>query len=53
MRTIGLIAGMSWESALHYCRLINEGVKANPGAGYGELMSRLMPMPPEPQATSG
>lgn len=26
MRTIGLIGGMSWESSLHYYRLINEGV---------------------------
>ena len=27
MKTIGLLGGMSWESTLHYYRLINEGVK--------------------------
>jgi aspartate racemase len=31
MKTIGLIGGMSWESSLHYYRLINEGVKARLG----------------------
>jgi aspartate racemase len=31
MKTIGLIGGMSWESSLHYYRLINEGVKAQLG----------------------
>lgn len=27
MRTIGLIGGMSWESSVHYYRLINQGVR--------------------------
>jgi aspartate racemase len=31
MRTIGLLGGMSWESSLHYYRLINEGIKAQRG----------------------
>src|SRR6266540_3055750 len=31
MKTIGLIGGMSWESSLHYYRLINEGVRARRG----------------------
>jgi len=31
VQTIGLIGGMSWESTLHYYRLINEGVKARLG----------------------
>ena len=31
MKTIGLIAGMSWESSLLYYRLINEGVKQRLG----------------------
>lgn len=31
MKTIGLLAGMSWESSLEYYRLINEGVKARLG----------------------
>src|SRR5207302_2503655 len=31
MKTIGLIGGMSWESSLHYYRLINEGVRARLG----------------------
>ena len=31
MKTIGLIGGMSWESSLHYYRLINEGVNARLG----------------------
>jgi len=31
MKTIGLLAGMSWESSLGYYRLINEGVKARLG----------------------
>ncbi len=31
MKTIGLIGGMSWESSLHYYRLINEGVKQRLG----------------------
>jgi aspartate racemase len=32
MRTIGLIGGMSWESTLHYYRLINEEVRRRLGA---------------------
>jgi aspartate racemase len=31
MKTIGLVGGMSWESSLHYYRLLNEGVKARLG----------------------
>jgi aspartate racemase len=31
VKTIGLIGGMSWESSLHYYRLINEGVKERCG----------------------
>ncbi len=31
MKTIGMIAGMSWESSLEYYRLVNEGVKAGLG----------------------
>ena len=31
MKTIGLIGGMSWESSLHYYRLINEAVKRRLG----------------------
>lgn len=31
MKTIGLIGGMSWESSLHYYRLINQGVRAARG----------------------
>ena len=31
MKTIGLIGGMSWESSLHYYRLVNEAVKARLG----------------------
>jgi len=32
VRTIGLIGGMSWESTLHYYRLINEEVRRRLGA---------------------
>lgn len=31
MKTIGMIAGMSWESSLEYYRLVNEGMKAGLG----------------------
>jgi aspartate racemase len=31
MRTIGLLGGMSWESTVHYYRLINEAVRARLG----------------------
>ena len=31
MRTIGLLGGMSWESSLHYYRLVNERVRARLG----------------------
>ncbi len=31
MKTIGLIGGMSWESSLHYYRIINEAVKQRLG----------------------
>src|SRR5215212_10252946 len=31
MRTIGLLGGMSWESTLHYYRLINEEVRRRLG----------------------
>jgi aspartate racemase len=31
MKTIGLIGGMSWESSLHYYRIINETVRARLG----------------------
>lgn len=31
MKTIGLLGGMSWESSLHYYRLVNELVKARLG----------------------
>lgn len=31
MKTIGVIAGMSWESSLHYYRLINQGVQQQLG----------------------
>jgi aspartate racemase len=31
MKTIGLLGGMSWESSLHYYRLLNELVKARLG----------------------
>ncbi|WP_354624692.1 aspartate/glutamate racemase family protein [Psychromonas sp. MME2] len=31
MKTIGLLAGMSWESSISYYRAINEGVKASLG----------------------
>ena len=31
MKTIGLLGGMSWESSLHYYRLINEATKARLG----------------------
>jgi amino-acid racemase len=31
MKTIGLLGGMSWESSLHYYRLLNEMVKARLG----------------------
>jgi aspartate racemase len=31
MKTIGLIGGMSWESSLHYYRLINQGIKQELG----------------------
>jgi aspartate racemase len=31
MKTIGLVGGMSWESSLHYYRLLNEEVKARLG----------------------
>ena len=31
MQTIGLIGGMSWESTLHYYRLVNEEVRARLG----------------------
>lgn len=31
MKTIGLLGGMSWESTLHYYRLINQGVAARLG----------------------
>jgi Aspartate racemase len=29
MKTLGLLAGMSWESTIPYYRLINEGIKTN------------------------
>jgi aspartate racemase len=32
MQTIGLLGGMSWESSLHYYRLINEEVRRRRGA---------------------
>ncbi len=31
MKTIGLLGGMSWESTLHYYRLVNQGVAARLG----------------------
>ena len=31
MKTIGLLGGMSWESSIHYERMINEGVRAELG----------------------
>lgn len=31
MKTIGLIGGMSWESSLHYYRIINEAVRSRLG----------------------
>lgn len=31
MKTLGLLGGMSWESTLHYYRLINQGVNAAMG----------------------
>lgn len=31
MKRIGLIGGMSWESSLHYYKLINEGIRAKLG----------------------
>lgn len=31
MKTIGLVGGMSWESSLHYYRLINQGVRERLG----------------------
>jgi aspartate racemase len=31
MKTIGVIGGMSWESTLHYYRLLNEGVRDRRG----------------------
>lgn len=31
MKTIGMIAGMSWESSLEYYRLVNQGIKARLG----------------------
>lgn len=31
MRRIGLLGGMSWESSIHYERLVNEGVRARLG----------------------
>jgi aspartate racemase len=31
MKTIGLLGGMSWESSLHYYRLVNQGVRARLG----------------------
>ncbi|MEM8709252.1 MAG: aspartate/glutamate racemase family protein [Actinomycetota bacterium] len=31
MKTIGLLGGMSWESSIHYERMINEGVRARLG----------------------
>jgi aspartate racemase len=31
VRTIGLIGGMSWESSLHYYRLVNEGISRRLG----------------------
>ncbi len=31
MKTIGLVGGMSWESTVHYYRLLNEEVKARLG----------------------
>jgi amino-acid racemase len=31
MKTIGLIGGMSWESSVHYYRLLNEAVRARLG----------------------
>lgn len=31
MKTIGLIGGMSWESSVHYYRLINQGIRAARG----------------------
>jgi len=31
MKTIGLIGGMSWESSLEYCRIINETIKSKLG----------------------
>ena len=31
MQTIGVIGGMSWESSLHYYRLLNEGVRRRKG----------------------
>ncbi|MDF2988825.1 MAG: hypothetical protein K0R50_4335 [Eubacterium sp.] len=27
MKTVGLIGGMSWESSLHYYKILNEEVK--------------------------
>ncbi len=31
MKTIGLLGGMSWESTVHYYRLLNEGIKEKLG----------------------
>src|SRR5215813_9568395 len=31
MKTIGMIGGMSWESSLHYYKIINESVKEKLG----------------------
>lgn len=41
MKTIGLLGGMSWESSIHYERLINEGVRARlGGAASADLIIR-------------
>ena len=39
MKTIGLIGGMSWESSLHYYRLINQSVRQRLG---GKHSARLL-----------
>src|ERR1051325_3888849 len=38
VRTIGVIGGMSWESSLHYYRLLNEGVRARLGGLHSAKM---------------
>ena len=41
MKTIGLLGGMSWESSIHYERLINESVRARlGGAASADLIIR-------------